>query len=518
MGTQHRWSKPTCRSLVMAIAAGALTVSGAATAAAAQAIPDVPALSAAAANPSVTGPVTGGQGIIQLQATGFPLASVGYQQSEYFLTGTAASYVPSATLASNGEWQVRSATTAPYTTRIVVDRPADPAKFNGTVIVEWLNVTAGADTAADWIYGHNELIRDGFAWVGVSAQAAGVAALKQADPVRYAPLSHPGDSYSYDIFSQAGQAIRSQSAQILGGLTPRTVLAEGESQSAFRLTTYIDAVQPLVHEYDGFLVHSRGGSGAPLSQSPQADVLDPAVVYFRPDLGVPVLAVETETDLFLPVNPAFPGASPYVTAQQPDSPGFRLWEPAGTAHADAYESGLGAADTGNGTTDVQELNAMLNPPAGIPPGLNIITCNKPINTGEEHYVIDTAEYALNRWVTTGIPPASAPRLQVDATGTGYVLDGNGDAQGGIRTPAVQVPVATLSGLGNSGSGAQAAFICSLLGTTIPFSAAKLAALYRAHAEFVAQWAAATAADVAAGFIRPADAAQLIAAASGSSVG
>jgi hypothetical protein len=121
-------------------------------------------------------------------------------------------------------------------------------------------------------------------------------------------------------------------------------------------------------------------------------------------------------------------------------------------------------------------------------------------------------------VTTGLPPAHAPRLRVNAAGTGYVTDANGNVEGGIRTPAVQVPVATLSGLGNSGSSAEAALFCSLVGTTTPFSAAKLAALYPAHAQFRTEWTAATAADVLAGFIRPADAAQLIAAANASTVG
>ncbi len=78
--------------------------------------------------------------------------------------------------------------------------------------MEWLNVSGGADAGPDWMLGHNELVREGFVWVGVSAQRVGVDALKSADPtrgeaVRYANLSHPGDSYSYDIFSQAGQAI-----------------------------------------------------------------------------------------------------------------------------------------------------------------------------------------------------------------------------------------------------------------------------------------------------------------------
>ena len=185
---------------VAAVAALALTAAPAAARAG-----DVTSLTwsrPAAASPVVTGPVAGGKGVISLPGTTqFDLGSVGYTQSEFFLSGTASSYAPAAPLGPDGKWHVAPATTAPYATRIVVYRPADPARFNGTVVVEWLNVSAGLDAAPDWLFSHDELIRDGFAWVGVSAQATGVAAAKAADPVRYAPLSHPGDSYSYDIFS-----------------------------------------------------------------------------------------------------------------------------------------------------------------------------------------------------------------------------------------------------------------------------------------------------------------------------
>jgi hypothetical protein len=456
-----------------------------------------------AANPTVTGPVTGGKGAIVLPGTTtFSLSSVGYTQSEFFISGRASSYAPTAPLGSDGEWHVAPVTTAPYTTRVVVYRPADPARFNGTVVVEWLNVSAGVDAAAEWLYSHNELIRDGFAYVGVSAQAVGVAALKAADPVRYAPLDHPGDSYSYDIFSQAGQAVRDSAAQILGGLRPRRVLAEGESQSATRLTTYIDAIQPLVHEYDGFLVHSRFAGSAALSQSPQANIPTPQVVHFRPDLGVPVLDIETETDLL---------ELGYLPAQQADSRSFRLWEIAGTSHADNYETNIGAGDNGSGAEGLVEFDAMLSPPAGAAG----VTCATPINTGEEHYVLDAAQYWLNRWVRTGQAPPAPPLLKVNTSTSppSFVTDANGNVEGGIRTPAVDVPVATLSGLGQSGSS-----FCFLFGTTVPFSAAKLAALYPTHRRFVLEWAADTIADMRAGFIRPADAAELIAAAARSDIG
>ena len=200
------------------------------------------------------------------------VSQVGYQRSEFFVGGNARSYSPAAPLTSDGKWNV---TTDPgdhagiFKTRLVVYRPIDPARFNGTVVVEWLNVTAGADLPTDWVMAHNELVRSGAVWVGVSAQAVGVNRAKADDPVRYASLVHPGDSFSYDIFTTSVRDIRQQYATVLGGLQPQRMIAAGESQSAGRLVTYINAVQPTEHVYDGFLVHSRSGGGSSLSQSPQ---------------------------------------------------------------------------------------------------------------------------------------------------------------------------------------------------------------------------------------------------------
>src|SRR5262249_54528181 len=151
--------------------------------------------------------------------TAFDLAQVGYTQAEFLIAGTAAAYSSDVPLSADGVWTVTPAATAAYKTRILVYRPIDREAFNGTVIVEWLNVTGGVDGAADWLMAHTELVRDGFAWVGVSAQYVGVEGgasmlglpsrpLKTIDPGRYASLVHPGDSFSYDIFSQAAQAIR----------------------------------------------------------------------------------------------------------------------------------------------------------------------------------------------------------------------------------------------------------------------------------------------------------------------
>jgi hypothetical protein len=456
--------------------------------------------------PIVSGPVTGGNGIPIVFSgqpadrlvgrESFDLASVGYEQSEFFLEGTASAYAPAAgsTLTSDGRWTVEPSSQAPYTTRVVVNRPTDRRDFNGTVVVEWLNVSGGADASPDWMHTHVELIRRGYAWVGVSAQAVGVNGLKgappQGDPARYAPLAHPGDSYSYDMFSQAGQAISDNAELVLGGLRPRRLLAAGESQSAGRMVTYIDAVHPLAEVYDGFLVHSRNASGAALSQAPLPAVPAPGPTLIRDDLDVPVLVFNTETD------------AGSLQARQPDSAGYRLWEVAGTAHFDQYGLLTGATDTGRRSSVAEWFDTMRNPTNQPNPGF---TCASPINTGPQTFVLRSAIAHLDRWAAGGPPPRRAPRYEtVSINPLQYVLDANGNVRGGIRTPAVDSPVATLSGLGQTGT-----TFCFLFGTTTPFSQEQLTALYGDHGGFVRAWSRATLSAHTAGYLRPEDAANLL---------
>jgi hypothetical protein len=444
---------------------------------------------ASAASPGVT-PATGGGGVPVVPGfTSFDPAVVGYEQSEVFLSGTASAYAMTAPVHNDGKYSAVATSTAPYTTRAVVMRPINRRRFNGTVVVEWLNVSGGADAGPDWMLGHNELVREGFVWVGVSAQKVGVDALKSADPtkgdaVRYANLSHPGDSYSYDIFSQAGQAIRDNAPTILDGLKPKHIIAIGESQSASRLVTYIDAVHPLVHVYDGFLVHSRLG-GPPI----------------RDDVGVPVLVFQTESDV------SFTNG----TARQPDTSMYRLWEVAGTAHFDFYGLSIGPKDTGDGQGAVAVLASMQHPTSQPGPNFN---CGAPINTGPAHYVLDAAFHALKRWVAKGVVPPVAPRFQTTRVSpVVFATDANGNVLGGIRTPAVDAPVATLSGLAKGGTS-----FCFLFGSTAPLTPSQLDVLYPTHREFVSAWVRATRSAREAGFLVRADARELVSAAVQSNIG
>jgi hypothetical protein len=477
-----------------AVAAVLLTTAALATATGAPA--SLPAITAVPGNPV-------------LLMGEFDLAKLGYERSEFFVSGTATAYRLPGAATPDGRWNASAATTAAFKSRMVVVRPSDPAKFNGTVLVEWLNVTAGQDTPADWMLAHREMLRKGYAYVAVSAQKVGVEGgatpmgttaavpLKKSNPGRYGTLSHPGDAFSFDIYSQAGALLKSANAGgLLGPLKPKRVLSIGESQSAAFLTTYVNAVDRLAKVYDGFLVHSRFGSSAPLEGTGMGGTAAkvPDHVSFRSDLRVPVLTVITETDLL--------GAriSGYHASRRPDDARLRVWEVAGTAHADNYMFSGALVDSGS--LSAAELARFFKPTLNSPMG----KISKPFNPGmPHHYVVQAALAALDGWVRTGRPPASTPLLKLATGGKPGVapslaLDANGLAQGGVRTPWVDVPTIRLSGAGDPSS-----FIGMLAGSGEPFDQATLAKLYvGGKAEYLRRFLAALDETIRAGHILPQD--------------
>jgi alpha/beta hydrolase family protein len=467
---RHAASVLVAAALVVAVSAGLASAAGR------KAAPRNPGRTPA---PAVTGPITTGTRGFPFTASAVDLRSHGYAEQEYFFSGTAHSFTSQQPLTSDGRWQVQPAAAASYQSRMIVRAPIDPKKFNGTVIVEWLNVSAGRDIDVDWDYGYNELLNNGFAYVGVTAQTVGISALKAWDPTRYGSLSIPSDDYSYDIFSQAGEALLAAGPNSpLHGLHVRNLIADGESQSAGRMTTYVDAVAPLAKVYDGYLIHSNGATGAPVSSTLRA----PTPTLLRTDLGRPVLNFETETDVLA-----------HLAARQPDNANYRLWEVAGTAHVDSD------ALTLFGYQDHSQTPQDVNP-----------SCTSTTNTAPENDVFDTAYADLRAWVTTGHPPPHAPRMQINAAGTDVARDSFGNGIGGIRLPQLEVPTATLTGTGNRPADTNpVSGFCVLFGTTTPFSAATLAQLYPTHADYVRAFTAATNSLARQGFLLPADRAALL---------
>lgn len=407
----------------------------------------------------------------------------GYEK-EFFFEGKANTYVADGAWKSDGKVKIKvKKADQPYKTRLLVRAPTDPAKFNGTVVVEWFNVSTGFDVEVDAIQGREELLSKGYAWVGVSAQSVGVSGLKRTKKDRYASLSIPSDTLSYDIFSDAARAVREQSDVLLGGLQAQRLIAVGQSQSAIRLTTYANAIQPVHQVFDGIFINSRAASGAGLDGM----FGGPSPAYIRSDLSIPVFQVMTESDL--PI---------WKAARQPDTNKLRTWEVAGASHADGY------------------LLDLVNLVSARDLGYKPVKCNKPINYMPFHRVVKSVFRHLDRWIKDGTLPPKAPSpISVNVFGT--VKDAYGNAKGGVRLPEIEAPLYTY-GPSNSGSIFAGPplinpIACALTGTQTALTAKQLQALYGSKSAYVAKYTAAATAAAQAGYISLADVVEGVTAAS-----
>jgi hypothetical protein len=440
---------------------------------------------------TVTGPISGGMGKPFALPPPADFTAEGYIEEEFFFEGGASAYTLQGEKTLDGKWSVTASSRAEYKSRLLVRRPKDAARFNGTVVVEWFNVSAGFETDPGFRYAWEEAFREGYVWVGVSAQFAGVEggglggllplalaltgipdvpnALKMYDPMRYGTLFHPGDAYSFDIFTQVAQVIRHPGGvDVLSGLEPKHLIAYGESQSAGRIKTYVNAVHPLVKEFDGFFIHS-GAFSAPLNDTAEwSDTPD----LIRTDLQQPIMNFMTETDLFQIGKPSI----------QSDHEQLRTWEVAGTAHVDTRVV-----------------------PGGVDLGCGMM------NDGPQHFVVKAALHALNRWIGSGAAPAHAERLARDRAGS-PVHDEHGNMRGGVRTPHVDVPIATHTGLSSSLNP-----LCAIFGQTLPFESEKLKQLYPMHEDYVAKVAASARAIREAGFLLDPEERAIVAAAEAANV-
>ncbi|MBS1837805.1 MAG: hypothetical protein JST64_08925 [Actinobacteria bacterium] len=450
---------------------------------------------------TVLEPLVGGGRTVLTASMGAPrLRDHGYVETEWRCSGSAVSYDAPSGCSPDGRWSLEVVAAAPFATRIVVRRPADAADCSSTVVVEWLNVSSGADAAPLYGFLAPELMRRGHVWVGVSAQWSGIVpapplvavdgadpdrgkggirlqALQEADPQRYGSLSHPGDAYCYGMFTSTVDALAAPGNPVIGDLSPQRFLAVGESQSAYALTTYVNGVQPSTRRFDGFLIHSRGGPTMPLGEAGRGVDLeagrDDPPMRIRTDLDAPVMVVETETDLM--------GHLRFLPARQDDGDRFRLWEVAGAAHADRSIVG-----------EFEEL----------------LGCEDPVNRGQQRFVVRAALRRLEEWVLgDGVPP-SAARIDVeDRDGAPrFVTDDVGNATGGVRTPCVDVAVEVLSGLAAPGSSR----ICQLFGRTLPASEDALRTRWAAVEDYLDEYASATEAVIAAGFALDEDRDELLA--------
>jgi hypothetical protein len=402
----------------------------------------------------------------------------GYVEDEYFVSGTANIYEYD----DNLEIEVRTPD-VPYTTRILIRRPADPADFNGVVVFEMINPTATWDIDFIWQYTQDLIMSEGYIWVGQTIRPNVIADMKAFDPARYAPLNLVERGLSYDAFGDIAILLRDplDPENPLGNYDVSYVLGAGYSQSEDWLTTFSNELHESklawngVPAFDGYL----GAGGNAAAHSIWSG--DPDAINFRfyfderryNSVDAPYFRIQSETELEL-----FSFPSNYV--RQPDSPLFRQWEVAGTTHADAPSTAQVSATT------LRDKGFPL-PPCDAPTGDVAIA---PFTSAALHH--------LKNWVIDGTPPP--PSVYIALNGPNDVArDENGNALGGVRIPELEVPTGTYLPY-NSGFGP-----CIFAPTYLEFPQEVLDTLYRNHGKYVAPFVKAVNALEKNGYLLPSDA-------------
>ena len=437
--------------------------------------------------PNVTGP-------IPVTAESYPLMSsahlqtvvdlpkVGYVEEEFFVSGGANVY----DWAADGRLSVKTPA-APYTTRILLRRPADPRRFSGTVVLEIANAARRFDFNFTWGVSHDHLIENGDAFVVVTIAQGNIEGLKAFNATRYAPLSManptpdeacavPGraggppqtspfeDGLQWDILSQVAALVRA--ARVGGPLAGFTVERVYLTAYDGVLATYMAAIHPNARlaggrpVYDGYIQHRHPGLARIRRCAPVPAADDPRQVLRG--LDVPLIRIVPETDVI---------ALYRFRREDGDAPNdrYRLYEVAGGAHADGafYPYQPSVADLKKIGSPYPYLAAW---PFHNQCEPEMLLMKTPINT----YVLDAAFTHLTRWVRDGVAPPKAARISVEGAGTPQariVRDQFGNAVGGVRTPYLDVPIATYH------TTTKGETFCPELGRAEPFPWGRLATVH-----------------------------------------
>lgn len=425
------------------------------------------------------------------------LSKFGYLEEEFLVSGKANVY----DFDSAGKVIVKTPD-APYTTRILVRRPAATNKFSGNVIVELLNPSLLFDWDPQWMFSNGYFMEHGDIWVGVTVKPVAAKALKKFNPERYAsiswanplpsdkrcpvPASFLSDTFAetenglaWDIISQVGALLRGDEEQNpLKNFEVEYVYATGYSQTAGYLTTYINFIRPLPAAmlkngkpvYDGYLSGDGDAFAIFLNQCAQAfpPGIAPAIIRPRKE---PVISIVTENLL-----------SQTIPARRPDSDTaddrYRRYEVPGATHANQLVFQYAPRP---GETE------KVGVPAAAP------NCIGPDKYGLTDFPLEyfmNAGFAnLDAWARSKIPP---PRAQVIETGPGSnssVLeikrDENGNAIGGLRTPYLDVPVATYY-TSSKPADEESVRYCDTQGYKIPFEKEKIMGLYPTRESYLSK--------------------------------
>jgi Alpha/beta hydrolase domain len=416
------------------------------------------------------------------------LAAKGYVESEFAVSGFANVY--DWTDKGDSDAVKARAANVPFTTRILVRRPKDAAKFSGRVIVELLNPTGLYDFAPLWGFSWEHFLRRGDAWVGVTVKPVAAATLRRFDAVRYAGLSFAyrrstacaapaaadlpdaENGLAWDVIAQVGALLKSSSKENpLLLLNPRRVIAAGYSQTGGYISTYASALHEMLRlgdggpVFDGYL-NAAGAHAAPINQC-ATPLAEEDVRRLPPPLGVPFVTVMTESDFKQGLQRRH---------EDVDAPGaLRLYELAGAAHSGPFAAG-------------QPATADLTIAGYAAPADDM--CREPRGDFPLGYAFNAIWQQYDDLLLKQVPLTREPRIEVDAAGE-VLRDEIGNARGGFRLPQVDVALASYRGRSSARQDdSRAQGMCALTGAMQKLDAANLKTRYRTRLEYLRRFGAA----------------------------
>jgi hypothetical protein len=375
-----------------------------------------------------------------------------YEELEFFLKGKANIYG-----ADEKDYPYIKKTGIPYKNRIVLRRPRDMDVFSGRVYVDILNATQGYDIEDLWHRNYYWCMENGHGYVGITSKPICVMSLKNYDWERYQSLdwsngektpqpavlrhaSIPGteEGLFWDMLGQLASLLRSKNTHngFMGHPADYLYLT-GQSQSGAYLNTYI-------HYFDPFLTDSSGNKlfdgymnivGAQIRRRIcQDEPIEPLRFYngaIRPT-PTPLISITSEGDvsLFKEYFQADILKNPITNSDTEDSK-RRHYDIAGTPHTDICCPLL---------SSFEELKKTQRPVSDY--SGNELSDLNDIPT--EFYIVGLLE-KLHLWAARGIPPATAEPFRQSPESSELLRDEHGNVLGGLRSPFLDVPIATYTG-------------------------------------------------------------------------
>lgn len=405
------------------------------------------------------------------------LESYGYEEKEYFFSGTSNVY----TRSEDGAIRIRSKE-APYVNRLLIRRPKDPKKFSGNVMLEILNPSSNMDIDRMWIEGYPKLMRDGDVWAGFTSKPNTLKVLKTYDEKRYGELCWdnptkeqrlPGldilkrlereleeeedenregvvspkqlvvsglkdlnQTYEtglvWDMLRDLPGVLRDQEKGPLKGYEIEALVLAGWSQTADFVRTYVRYfayTRPGGDCYDGYM--PAGGvcyRYTPLCQYDLDERMIPSEkIRYCP---VPVMALQTGND-------ATRAGNFERRMEDSDAPDFqyRSYEFAGGSHNTMYNFVNYYKDSVN----IHRISHLLY--GGMPAYTGSHAYG---NDYPQQFLFRAAYRNMFQWIRTKTAPGHAPKIQNDSSGR-QLRDGFGNSIGGVRTCMINYPTAHYCG-------------------------------------------------------------------------